>query len=109
MSLYQLIEADRLEAIEILLKSIILMQENLIARFEAFESNKSAVMNVVQIADYLGKTVPSIRGLVARAEIPYSKVGGALSFTKSDIDNWINSKRKLTKSELLADATERLN
>lgn len=109
MNTFQLIEADRLEAIEILLKSIILMQENLIARFDALESKKTAVMNVSQVADYLGKTVPSIRGLVARAEIPYSKVGGALSFTKSEIDNWISSKRKLTKSELLADATERLN
>ncbi len=109
MNTFQLIDSDRLESIEIALRNITLTLNSLIERFESYTSNKSAVMNITQVSEYLGKTVGSIRGLVARAEIPYSKVGGALSFTKSEIDNWISSKRKLTKSELLADATERLN
>jgi len=50
-----------------------------------------AVMNVEEIAEYLGLGVAKIYQLVEKKEIPASKIGKQYRFRKENIDAWLNA------------------
>lgn len=51
----------------------------------------------------------TIYGWVHQRAIPYNKNGKRLRFNKVEIDKWLNSGRRATHAELLADASKMLH
>lgn len=57
-------------------------------------------LTIQQAGDFIKLTVPTIYSLVSRNNIPFSKKGKRLYFSKSDLSNWIKEGRNKTVSEL---------
>ena len=58
------------------------------------------LFNVHAAKDYLisigakTATVPFIRGLIGRGELPYTRIGTAFYVSKADLDTWVVRKAK---------------
>jgi len=57
-------------------------------------------MNISEVAKYIKVAKTSIYGMTHRNTIPHYKSGKRLYFKKSDIDEWIFSKRIKTRSDI---------
>ena len=61
--------------------------------FSLKESNtiyvEKNVMDVIEIAEYLGFSVRKIYELIKNKQIPASKIGGQYRFVKGNIDRWL--------------------
>jgi len=57
--------------------------------------------NIEQASKYLTLSKNTIYGLVQRMQIPYSKKGKRLYFSKRELIDWVKSGRKLTHDEIL--------
>ena len=66
------------------------------------ESDK--LLNIQQAAEVLSLSVPTVYGLVHRAEVPVCKRGKRLYFSKQELTAWIMAGRKKTNSEIKAEA-----
>jgi excisionase family DNA binding protein len=64
------------------------------------------LLAIQQAAEILCLSVPTIYGLVSRAEIPCMKKGKRLYFSKHELTDWIKSGRKKTLVEI-ANETEK--
>lgn len=82
--------------------------ENLLIELNALagahESNPEIILSVQQTADLIRLSVQTVYGYVSRNEIPYSKKGGRLYFLKSEIIEWIKEGRRMTHTEIKAQA-----
>ena len=63
------------------------------------------LLTIQQAAELISLSVPTIYGLVSRSEIPVSKKGKRLYFSKQELLDWIKSGRKKTNAEISAEAT----
>ena len=61
-------------------------------------------LNIKEVSQLTGLTVPTLYGYCQRNEIPYSKKGNRLYFFKSEILLWIQSGKQKTLKELQVDA-----
>jgi len=61
------------------------------------------LLTIQQAAEIIHLTVPTIYGLVQRAEVPVCKRGKRLYFSKQELTSWIMSGRKKTVSEIEAE------
>ena len=61
-------------------------------------------ININELSDLIGKTVPTIYGYCQRNEIPYNKKGNRLYFFKSQIIEWVKTGKQKTLKELQAEA-----
>lgn len=52
------------------------------------------IMDVKEVAEYLGFSETKIYRLIATSAIPFAKVGGQYRFTKSLIDEWLTAQTK---------------
>lgn len=68
------------------------------------QPEQSELLTIQQAADILKLSVPTIYGLVSRAEIPYAKKGKRLYFSKQELLDWVQSGRKKTNAEIAATA-----
>lgn len=62
------------------------------------------VLTIKQAAQLLCLSVPTIYGLVHRSEIPVSKRGKRLYFSKVELTQWIKDGRKKTTKEIATEA-----
>lgn len=62
--------------------------------------NADQLLTIQQAAEFLTLSVPTIYGLVSRAEVPCMKKGKRLYFSKQELTRWIKSGRKQTTSEI---------
>jgi excisionase family DNA binding protein len=85
---------DKLEAIERLLN-----EKNTPPPLETDE-----FLTIQEAADLLKLSVPTVYGLVHRAEIPVAKRNKRLYFSRLDLIAWIRAGRKKTNSEIAAEA-----
>ena len=108
-STYTLTSIDYLESISEQLRQNTLAINTLIADFKAFRESKPKNIGIDAAAGYLDRSKAALYALIHRGEIPHSKIGGKVVFNTDELDNWISSKRKLTKAELKADAEARVN
>lgn len=108
-STYTLTSIDYLESISELVRQLIISHNELTAEVKALRENKPKNINIDAAAEYLGRTKAALYALIHRGEIPHFKNGGKVTFNTDELDNWISSKRKLTKAELKADAEARIN
>ncbi|MCX6285553.1 MAG: helix-turn-helix domain-containing protein [Bacteroidetes bacterium] len=67
------------------------------------------LLTIKQAAEILALTVPTVYGLVHRAEIPVCKRGKRLYFPKKELMEWILAGRKKTLSEIEIEANTYLN
>jgi excisionase family DNA binding protein len=58
------------------------------------------LLTIKQAGEFVKLTPPTIYGLVSRNEIPYSKKGKRLYFSKQQLFDWIQQGRKKTISEI---------
>ena len=66
------------------------------------------LLTVKQAAELLKLSVPTIYGYVQRAEIPVSKRGKRLYFSKQELLDWVKEGRKRTLSEIEHEANSRI-
>ncbi|NQV03585.1 MAG: helix-turn-helix domain-containing protein [Bacteroidia bacterium] len=85
---------DKLENIERLLLS----QSNTTL------SEEDKLLTIREAAEILHLSVPTVYGLVQRAEVPVCKRGKRLYFSKQELISWIMSGRKKTVAEIDAEA-----
>ena len=64
------------------------------------------VMTADECALYLGVSLDRINHLVVEREIPYYKKGSRRFFKKSEINEWMTSKKMLTNEEIAAKAAQ---
>ena len=67
------------------------------------------LLTIKQAAELISLSVPTIYGLVQRSEIPVSKRGKRLYFSKQELTLWIREGRKKTVSELRIESEQYLN
>ena len=63
------------------------------------------LLTIQQAGELIKLTPPTIYGLVSRNEIPFSKKGKRLYFSKLDLMNWIKEGRKKTIAEISNEAS----
>ncbi len=52
------------------------------------------LMNVEEVAEYLGLKVNTIRAWIKRRVMPYVKINGAIRFDRCRIDEWIEQNKQ---------------
>ena len=57
------------------------------------------IMNVGELAEYLGIGKTTVRKLVKSKEIPHTRVGRQVKFMQEDIDAWFKAKNEGSKNE----------
>lgn len=62
------------------------------------------LLTIKQAAEFITLSVPTIYGLVHRAEIPVNKRGKRLYFSKEELTAWIKAGRKKTVDEISKEA-----
>ena len=67
------------------------------------ESDK--LLTIQEAGELIKLSVPTLYGYVSRKEIPFSKKGKRLYFSKQQLFDWIQEGRKKTKAELTAEAS----
>lgn len=67
------------------------------------------LLTIKQTAEILSLSVPTIYGLVSKGEIPHSKKGKRLYFSKQELLEWVKAGRKKTNAEIAAAADDYLN
>jgi len=50
-------------------------------------------VTVKEAAAYLSATVPAIRRLISKNELPYTKLGKRFIIDREDLDRWIEGKK----------------
>ena len=72
------------------------------------KTNKKFI-RIPELADMLGLSVSTIRGLVSQRKILFMKLGGSVLFNPDEVINYILSKRIKTADEVQAEADSYLN
>ena len=77
--------------------------ERILTEKKELQPEADQLLTIQQAAKILCLSVPTIYGLVSRAEIPYMKKGKRLYFSKEEITSWIKTGRKKTLAEINAE------
>ena len=72
------------------------------------KSNIDEVMDIAEVAAFIKLTKPTIYGLTHQNTIPYYKNGKKLYFRKSEIVEWLFSKRIKTQHDIDMEVNEYL-
>jgi len=90
-----------------------LFRQELEAYFSAIQLNEQPeadqLLTIQQAGELLNLSVPTLYGLVSRSEIPVSKRGKRLYFSKQELLLWVKEGRKKTKGEIEAEAQDYIN
>jgi len=70
---------------------------------------QDVLLTIQQASELINLSVPTIYGLVSKGDIPVSKKGKRLYFSKKELLAWIQSGRKKTNAEIQAEATNYTN
>ncbi len=74
------------------------------SKLETRQHQNSNWLSLDQLCDFLPNSPAksTIYAKVAAREIPHKKEGGKLLFHKDEINEWLNTKSRLTKDQLLS-------
>lgn len=67
---------------------------------EKNQKSNDELMTIEELANYINYEKTSIYGLVQKRKIPYIKASGKLHFRKYQIDEWLDSRKVKSKSEI---------
>ena len=59
---------------------------------EKSEAKISEIMTAEEVAKYIGFSKKTIRNWTSERKIPYVKLGNAVRYRKTQIDNWLDAK-----------------
>lgn len=59
------------------------------------------VLNVKEVAEYLGLGIAKVYGLIERRQIPASKIGKQYRFLKPTVNYWLNANIVMEDTEFL--------
>jgi excisionase family DNA binding protein len=68
-----------------------------------------ALLTIQQAASFLNLAIPTLYSKVSRQEIPCSKNGKRLYFSKAELMDWIRSGKKLTVADIQANTDKHLS
>lgn len=85
------------------------IQTLLLKQADSNVSKADELLTVTQAAQFLALATPTIYGLVQRREVPFSKRGKRLYFSKRELIEWVGKGRKYTQSEIDENAVKFLN
>ena len=89
------------ERIDFLCEKLDKIEEKLSSDKPSIQSkSKKELMNVNEVADYLLRSKNSIYKLAERRKIPHSTKNGKLYFDMDEINNWLNSGKRMTEVEI---------
>lgn len=74
--------------------------ESLLSKSPTAQPEADTLLTIQQAAEVLCLSVPTIYGLVHKAEIPVNKRGKRLYFSKQELTAWIKAGRKKTREEI---------
>ena len=77
------------------------IERMLLEKASTSPADSSDIVSIKEAADYINLTIPTIYGLVHRSEIPVSKKGKRLYFSKKELTEWIKTGRRKTNDEIL--------
>ena len=77
------------------------LKEVLLELFEEVreEDVENEIMTIREVAEYLKISVPTVRNMIARKEIPYFQRGQVIRINRRDIKKWISNNSNLSISE----------
>jgi len=69
------------------------------------------ILTIKEASEMLGFAVITIRNYVAKREIPFIQTmkNGAITFRKSDLEQWVTDRTKLTNKQISQKASEMLD
>lgn len=88
------------QAVSQLFDKLNTIERLLLAKSNDAQIEGDELLTIQQAALLLSLSVPTIYGLVSRAEIPVSKRGKRLYFSKQELTDWIKAGRKRTNTEI---------
>ncbi len=56
-------------------------------------NEKSALMDLKQLSEYINLSTSRIYKMVAKKEIPHVRIASKILFSKEDIDNWVEERK----------------
>ena len=70
----------------------------------ADNADTSSLLNTSQAADYIGLSASTLSKdrVNPVLKIPYCKLGAAVRYRRSDLDNWIEARMRISTSEQAA-------
>jgi excisionase family DNA binding protein len=96
------------KAVTLLANEISEIKRLLLEKNSEQHNQPNQLLTIQQAGEFLNLSVPTLYGYVQRAEIPVSKKGKRLYFSKSELLEWVQEGRKKTVSEIEADAGSNL-
>ena len=66
-------------------------------------SDKDKLLDIEELAEFLGKSKVTVYGLKHDKKIPYIKQGNRIYFLKKDVMEWLKSNRRESKATTLRD------
>ncbi len=93
------------QAVTQLLDKLENIERLLLIKSNTPQPESDILLTIKQAAEILHLSVPTIYGLVQRAEVPVCKRGKRLYFSKQELTTWIMAGRKKTISEIEAEVS----
>jgi excisionase family DNA binding protein len=88
------------QAISTLHDKVDCIKDLLLESRQKHDPPQSDLLTIGQAAEFLKLSVPTLYTKVSRREIPVSKRGKRLYFSKAELSDWIKSGRKKTVEEI---------
>jgi hypothetical protein len=97
------------QAVKELFDKVENIERLLLSQSNELQPEADQLLTIQQAGEILHLTVPTMYGLVQRAEVPVCKRGKRLYFSKQELTNWIMSGRKKTIQEISEETDSYLN
>ena len=97
------------QAVTQLIDKVDSIERLLLSQNNTTPPEEDKLLTIREAAEILHLSVPTVYGLVQRAEVPVCKRGKRLYFSKLEITAWIMAGRKKTASEIEAEADDYIN
>ena len=88
------------QAVKELFDKVENIERLLLSQSNELQPEADQLLTIQQAGEILHLTVPTMYGLVQRAEVPVCKRGKRLYFSKQELTNWIMAGRKKTIAEI---------
>ena len=97
------------QAVTQLIDKVDSIERLLLSQNNTTPPEEDKLLTIREAAEILHLSVPTVYGLVQRAEVPVCKRGKRLYFSKQEITAWVMAGRKKTASEIEVEADNYIN
>jgi excisionase family DNA binding protein len=97
------------EQLSTLIQSAVRKAISEVSQNNSTQPEADQLLTIKPAAEFLSLSVPTMYTLVSKAEIPVSKRGNRLYFSKQELTDWIKAGRKKTIAEIEDEADKYLS